>query len=99
LLRDSINLSLDAVPQDIDLQKIESYFLAISSVTEIHHLHVWGLSTTETALTVHLVVDSEKNNDLLSRINKELKSKFSIGHATIQFESISQYECEAKECK
>ena len=99
LLRDSINLSLDAVPQGIDIKKVQDYFLSIPSVTGMHHLHVWGLSTTETALTVHLVLSEERNENLLSNIDKELKSIFGIGHSTIQLESNSQHECEAKDCK
>ena len=99
LLRDSINLSLDAVPQGIDIQKVQNYFLEIPSVTSMHHLHIWGLSTTETALTVHLVLGEERKENLLSSINKELKLLFGIGHSTIQFEYNIQNECEEKECK
>lgn len=98
LLRDSVNLSLDAVPQGIDIGKVQDYFLQLPAVVEMHHLHVWGLSTTETALTVHLVLNGEHSNDLLLNIHQELDNRFGITHATIQFESAAQQGCGAKEC-
>ena len=59
LLRDSINLSVDAVPQGIDIYDIKSYLINIKNVSKIHDLHVWALSTMETALTVHLVTTND----------------------------------------
>ena len=55
LLRDSVNLSLDAVPEDIDPHEVEAYLAGQPGVSEVHDLHIWGMSTTETALTAHLV--------------------------------------------
>ena len=87
LLRDSANMAMDAVPPGIDYASVQSYFRQLSSVADFHHLHVWALSTTETALTVHLVKpDPEGDDALLNRISRELSSRFGISHATIQFE-------------
>ncbi len=87
LLRDSTNLALDAVPVGIEPAKVRVYLEALPSVTAVHDLHIWGLSTTETALTVHLVKpDAEIDDGLLARVGAELREKFGIGHATVQLE-------------
>jgi len=95
LLRDSINLSIDAVPNDVDVFDIKSYFLGLENVKEIHALHVWALSTTENALTVHLVCHTlPQNNTLLKEIEKYLHDTFDIEHLTIQFEAdIEGFSC------
>jgi cobalt-zinc-cadmium efflux system protein len=99
LLRDSINLALDAVPEGIDAAAVRAYFLGLPTVSEAHHLHIWGLSTTEVALTVHLVIaDHQRSVELLHDINHELRDCFRIGHATIQFETANQHECTTKDC-
>ena len=68
-------------------------------VVDVHHLHVWGLSTSETALTAHLVfaADSERGA-LLGSLHHELEDRFGIGHATLQFESAGQPACPSREC-
>jgi cobalt-zinc-cadmium efflux system protein len=87
LLRDSLSLSLDAVPRGIDPTAVENYLLALPGVTKVHDLHIWAMSTTETALTAHLVKpDAEIDDALLARICDELHHRFGIGHATIQLE-------------
>jgi len=87
LLRDSINLSLAAVPSDIDPVAVEQYLSALPGVTKVHDLHIWAMSTTETALTAHLVKpDAEIDDGLLAHICDELHNRFGIGHATIQLE-------------
>ena len=87
LLRDSVSLALDAVPAGIDIEKIRVYLASVTGVTEVHDLHVWGMSTTETALTAHLVIPSGYPGDALrNEICAELREHFSIGHATIQIE-------------
>ncbi|NDR67527.1 cation transporter, partial [Klebsiella pneumoniae] len=55
LARDSVNLALDAVPKGIDLKRVRDYLAALEGVTEVHDLHIWAMSTSETALTAHLV--------------------------------------------
>ena len=88
LLRDSFSLAMDAVPEGIDLHAVEQHLRSYPEITDIHHLHIWGMSTTQTALTVHLVVaDGVIDNALLCRIESDLKEEFHIEHSTIQFES------------
>ncbi len=87
LLQDSINLSIDAVPQGIDMSAIKDYLTKITKISEIHDLHVWALSTTETALTVHLVTDKDLiDNKFLQEVQQHLHDNFGIEHATIQVE-------------
>ena len=87
LLRESINHAIDAVPKGIDIAGIREYLTGLENVTLIHDLHVWPLSTTEVALTVHVMVNDELlNNDLLRKMEKDLHDRFGIGHATIQVE-------------
>ena len=87
LLRDSLNYAMDAVPDSIDLPAIQSYLLACDDVEAIHDLHIWPLSTTEIALTVHLVVNSSKlDNRFLFGIQQQLHDHFGIEHTTIQVE-------------
>ncbi|HEY6980982.1 cation diffusion facilitator family transporter [Reyranella sp.] len=84
----SINLALDAIPQNIDRRAIEAYLASLPGVTEVHDLHIWGMSTTEIALTAHLVrPDCPVDDGLLGRSARELAEKFGIGHSTIQIES------------
>jgi len=88
LLRDSMDYAMDAVPADIDLPTLRDYLLGLDRVCRIHDLHVWPLSTTETALTVHLVVtDGQLDNRFLSDLQQQLHDRFRIAHATIQVES------------
>ncbi|WP_294216252.1 cation diffusion facilitator family transporter [uncultured Sphingomonas sp.] len=88
LLRDSVNMSLQAVPPGIDMAEIEAFLRERSGVADIHDLHVWPLSTTETALTVHLVVPRGTPGDhYVATIAGELHDRFGIDHATVQVES------------
>jgi len=88
LLRDSVNLSLHAVPPRIDTGRIRAYFSRLDGVAEIHDLHIWGMSTTETALTVHLVMPGGHPGDrFIAQAGNELLERFGIGHATIQVET------------
>lgn len=87
VLRESLNLALDAVPSAIDAQQVESYLLSLPGITALHDLHIWAMSTTEVALTVHLVKpDGVVNDALLARINHDLLAQFQIHHTTVQFE-------------
>jgi cobalt-zinc-cadmium efflux system protein len=88
LLSASLNLALDAVPENIDPKKIEAYFEALPGVTEVHDLHIWAMSTTEVALTVHLVrPGAGLDDELLGRVCHDMQEKFGIGHVTVQIES------------
>ncbi len=88
VLRDSVDLMLDAVPRKINLEKVKECLCRIDGVSGVHHVHVWGLSTSEIALTAHLVVPEGgfKDSDY-ARVNKILKDKFKIVHTTLQIES------------
>ena len=87
LLRDSVNLALDKVPEGVNPEKVRAYLTALPGVIEVHDLHIWGLSTTETALTAHLVRPGFGTDDaLLHRVSNELRYRFGVGHATFQIE-------------
>lgn len=87
LLRDSLNLALDAVPAGIDTERVSEYLKGLQGVREIHDLHIWGMSTTETALTAHLVMPDGHPGDLfLTQVARELQTRFHIHHATMQIE-------------
>lgn len=87
LLRDSLNLALDAVPEAIDAADVQAYLEDLPAVTGVHDLHIWAMSTTETALTAHLVVPAERNDDaLIARASRELHDRFGIEHSTLQVE-------------
>lgn len=87
LLVASFNLSMNAVPEDIDLKAIRNYLRHVPTVTGVHDLHVWGMSTTENALTVHLTRNTlEDNNHFIERLNHELTQRFDVCHITIQIE-------------
>ena len=88
LLKESINLSIDAVPQGINILGINNYLLSLHTISEIHDLHVWALSTTETALTVHLVTTNNLiDNSFLQQVQQHLHDDFGVEHATIQIEN------------
>ncbi|HWE99283.1 MAG TPA: cation diffusion facilitator family transporter [Caulobacteraceae bacterium] len=88
LLRESLDLALQAVPPGVDRDGVLSYLEGLPGVSEVHDLHIWGMSTTETALTAHLVRPQAGLDDsLLSRACAELKSRFQVHHATLQIEA------------
>jgi cobalt-zinc-cadmium efflux system protein len=87
LARDSVNLALDAVPRDIALGDVREYLVALDGVSEVHDLHIWAMSTNETALTAHLVRPSGTNDAFLHRVCEGLSHRFNIHHATLQVES------------
>jgi len=86
LLVDSVSLALDAVPENIDIEAVRQYLNNISEVNSIHDLHIWALSTSAAALTVHLETNTQTDVDFLSKIQHELDSRFKIEHSTIQVE-------------
>ena len=87
LLRDSLNLALDKVPEGVDVEKVRAFLSTLPGVEEVHDLHVWPLSTTEVALTAHLVRPKAGSDDaFLNSACEELKEHFGIGHATFQIE-------------
>jgi cobalt-zinc-cadmium efflux system protein len=87
LLRESVNLAMDAVPEGIDAQAVEAYLSGLSAVKAVHDLHIWGMSTTEAALTAHLVMSPPPSDDkFIHEVVHKLKDSFRIGHSTIQIE-------------
>lgn len=91
LLRNSLNLILDAVPHYVDHHGVKDYLQQISGVTAIHDLHIWGLSTKEVALTVHLIMPNGTLSDAdHKRINHDLHEQFKVDHVTIQVEAGSE---------
>lgn len=88
LMRDALNLLLDAIPAGVDRSAVEAYLSALPGVTEVHDLHIWGMSTAETALTAHLVrPDAGTDDRLLSQVADDLAHRFAIQHVTIQVET------------
>ncbi len=87
LLKSALHLSLDGVPQSIDRNAIDQWLRALPGVADTHDLHIWAMSTTATALTVHLVMPEGRTSDeFLQKIAGELEHRFGIGHATLQIE-------------
>ena len=94
LLRDSVRLALQAVPEGIEIERVRTYLDSVPGVTEVHDLHVWGMSTTDTALTAHLVMPRGHPGDaFLVDIAERLREQFNICHATIQVEIDASHPC------
>lgn len=99
LLHESLNLALDAVPESVDTDAVHEYLVGLPGVRSVHHLHIWGLSTSDVAMTAHVVLEqSVLSNALLLRIRQELRDRYRIAHATIQFESCENEICFTKRC-
>ena len=87
LLRDSLNLAVDAVPREVNPREIRAYLEALPGVEELHDLHIWAMSTTNTALTAHLVMETiPPDDEFLHEVSGQLESRFGIHHPTIQIE-------------
>jgi len=88
VLRDAVNLAMDGVPSRIAQHEVEAWLRALPGVVEVHDLHIWGLSTTEAALTAHLVRAEEVDDqELIRAASQGLGAQFRIGHATLQIET------------
>jgi cobalt-zinc-cadmium efflux system protein len=88
LLRDSITLALAAVPRNIELAKVKACLEELPGVARAHHVHVWGMSTSEVALTAHLVMPGgHPGDDFLTAAAHELRERFGIAHPTLQIET------------
>ncbi|MEH2528301.1 MULTISPECIES: cation diffusion facilitator family transporter [unclassified Bradyrhizobium] len=86
LTRDSVNLALDGVPRGIELAKVRDYLAGLEGVSEVHDLHIWAMSTNETALTAHLVRPGGTDDAFLHGVCEELSRRFNIHHSTLQIE-------------
>jgi cobalt-zinc-cadmium efflux system protein len=94
LLRDSLAMSVSAVPAAIDPQAVRQYLASCNGVTAVHDLHIWPMSTTDTALTAHLVVPGgHPGDEFLMRAASELRRRFGIGHTTLQIEIDEDTAC------
>jgi cobalt-zinc-cadmium efflux system protein len=90
LLRDSLNLAVDAVPKGVDPKAVRAYLTSLPGVQALHDLHIWPMSTTDTALTAHLVMQPmPADNRFLHDTAHELEHRFNIEHATLQIEAAS----------
>jgi len=88
LLRDSFNLALDAVPPGIRIAEVKKFLESLPEVCEVHDLHVWGMSTTETAMTAHLVIPNRRPDDCFYRdAASAMHDLFGIEHVTLQVEN------------
>ena len=96
LLRDSMRLALDGVPEGIEVDEVMQAMQEAKHVTDVHHLHIWAMSTTENALTVHVVIDDEHEAAAVRKAIKKALSTKGITHATIEIESGDA--CCDKEC-
>lgn len=94
LLKSALRMSLLGVPESVDESKVRAYLLALPGVASVHDLHIWPMSTTETALTAHLVMPAGHASDtFLHELAHELDHEFGIQHATVQVETASGAEC------
>lgn len=94
LFKSALHLSLDGVPAGVDLPAVEAWLRTLPGVTDLHDLHIWALSTTSNALTVHLVMPNGSPSDaFLEQAARELEMRFGIGHATLQVERGIETEC------
>lgn len=96
LAKDSVNLALDAVPRGIDPHEVEAMLRGLDGVVEVHDLHIWGMSTTDVALTAHLIRPCHGGEDaMLATATRELRERFGIAHATLQVEQgLAIHPCE-----
>ncbi len=86
-MRDSVNLALDAVPRGIELVEVREFLRTLDGVSEVHDLHIWAMSTNETALTAHLVRPGGHDDAFLHHVCAQLSHRFKIHHATLQVEA------------
>jgi cobalt-zinc-cadmium efflux system protein len=93
LLIDSVNLALDAVPENIKIEHVHDYFKSLPEVAGVHDLHIWSLGTTDAALTVHLTTCIPTDVNFIGSIQRHLHEQFKIEHSTIQVEYGNMEDC------
>lgn len=101
LLKESLRLSMDAVPKEINIDEVKEAALKTKGILDIHHIHVWAMSTTQNALTAHLVVSPMMSVTAAEAIKEELRHKLMhlhIGHCTLEMETKDE-ACHEKECR
>lgn len=101
LLNDSLRLSLDGVPADIQLTDVLTDLRTINGVRDVHHVHVWAMSTTENALTAHLVLEPGLSDQQITALKHDARHRLehrNISHATLETEVVAETDCEAENC-
>ncbi|MCK8490519.1 cation diffusion facilitator family transporter [Spirosoma sp. RP8] len=101
LLNDSLRLSLDGVPADIQLTDVLTDLRTINGVRDVHHVHVWAMSTTENALTAHLVLEPGLSDQQITALKHDARHRLehrNISHATLETEVVTETDCEAENC-
>jgi cobalt-zinc-cadmium efflux system protein len=94
LLRESFKMSLGAVPSNVQLQEVKAYLTSLPKVTAFHDLHIWAMSTSETAMTAHLVMpEGHPGDDFLITVCTDLRHTYRIAHATLQVETDANNAC------
>jgi cobalt-zinc-cadmium efflux system protein len=86
LLTDSVKLALHAVPENVDYAKVKTYLAGLENVKEVHDLHIWAMSTSDVALSAHLLMQNQPDQNFLREVEHELDHDFGINHSTIQIE-------------
>ena len=94
VLKESFDLAMDTAPPGVDVTAVRSFLCSQPGVSAVHDLHVWPMSTTETALTAHLVRADGGGDEFLRGVCHELEERFHIGHSTLQVETLSLDECD-----
>ncbi len=100
LLKESIKLTLDGVPKDIDIEKIQEIILSKKAVLKVHHTHIWALSTNTNAMTTHIILDKDYTLDEISKLKKNIKHDLeheNIQHVTLEFETVKD-NCKKHDC-
>lgn len=92
LLKSSLHLTMNGVPEPIDAKEVEAYLRGQPGVKGVHDLHIWALSTSQIALTAHIVRDvSHIDDPFISRVSRDLKTRFNISHPTLQIENMAAH--------
>ncbi len=87
LFSESVNLALDAVPKHINVEEVRKFLESQPGVESLHDLHIWAISTTQVALTTHLVIPDGSDDNFITFLREELKQRFKINHTTFQIEN------------
>lgn len=97
LLKESLRLSLDGVPKDIDLEQIKKAAMKLDGVEDIHHIHVWAMSTTENAMTAHMVITKPEKEEKIKSAFRHSMEHLNIQHLTIETERTEE-DCRVEPC-
>jgi cobalt-zinc-cadmium efflux system protein len=90
LFKDSVIAILDGVPASVDIEEIKTHLLHVKGVLNIHHLHIWGMSTNENAMTAHIQIDDANQIPTIKKALKEELEEHNIKHSTLEFEFIEE---------